>query len=87
MTNKQSNNLGGARPGSGRKVIHPEGKTIPLVASVPASLVERLMVIADKKGWNRSEAVTEAVRAMLKRHDRRTGVSIPSAEADPTDRV
>ena len=84
---KKKSNMGGFREGSGRNVIHPEGKTIPLVASVPESLVERLMDIAAKKGWNRSQAVTEAVRGLLKRHERRTGVTIPSAEADPSDRA
>lgn len=72
MAKKKQSTVGGARPGAGRKVVHPEGATVPLVASVPASLVERLMIVASEKGWNRSEAVTEAVRALLKRCERKT---------------
>jgi hypothetical protein len=68
MAKKQSQ-IGGARIGAGRKVTHPEGPTIPLVASVPESLVRRLTVIAERKSWNRSEAVTEAVRLLLKKHE------------------
>jgi len=69
---------GGKRPGSGRKIAHPEGRTVPLVASVPESLVERLNAVSVKRGWNRSEAVTEAVRGLLKRHERKAGESNPA---------
>lgn len=69
MAKKKQSTVGGARPGAGRKVAHPEGATIPLVASVPAVLVERLMAVASTKEWNRSEAVTEAVRLLLKKHE------------------
>lgn len=69
---------GGRRVGAGRKVAHPEGPTVPLVASVPATLVERLNAVAEKRGWNRSEAVTEAIRGLLKRQERKSGVTIPS---------
>ncbi len=86
MAKKQSKQIGGARLGAGRKVAHPEGPTIPLVASVPSSLVERLMEIATKKGWNRSEAVTEAVRGLLKRLERKAGESNPFAK-DPTGKI
>jgi hypothetical protein len=58
---------GGKREGAGRKPINPEGKTVTVAASVPEALVERLDVLAHKKGWNRSEAVTEAIRGLLGR--------------------
>ena len=87
MAKTQPKTVGGSRPGAGRKIAHSEGRTIPLVASVPKSLVERMMVIATAKDWNRSQAVTEAIRLLLKRHERRTGVSIPPAKADPSGRV
>ena len=69
---------GGKRPGSGRKVANPEGPTDTLSASVPSALIERLHTIAEKRGWSRSEAVTEAIRGLLKRHERRQGESDPS---------
>lgn len=87
MAKKKKTTLGGSRPGAGRNIVHPEGKTIPLVASVPEALVERMMAIADHKQWNRSQAVTEAVRLLLKRFERKAGVTIPSANADPSDTV
>jgi hypothetical protein len=57
---------GGKREGSGRKVANPdEGRTVTIAASVPSGLVERLDALADKRGWNRSAAVTEAIRGLL----------------------
>jgi hypothetical protein len=56
---------GGKRPGAGRKPTNPEGPTIPLVATVPGKLVEQLDSMAAKNGWNRSEAVTRAIRGLL----------------------
>ncbi len=58
---------GGAREGAGRKVASPDGKAIPLVASVPEGLVDGLKAHAAAKGWTVSQAVTEAVRALLGR--------------------
>jgi len=78
---------GGKRPNSGRPSIHPEGETTTVAAKVPKALVDRLDVVAEKNEWSRSEAITEAIRGLLKRRERRTGVTIPSAEADPSDRV
>lgn len=69
MPKKKASQVGGAREGAGRKVAHPEGPTIPLVASVPSVLVDRLMAVAAAKQWNRSEAVTEAVRLLLRKHE------------------
>ena len=57
---------GGTRPGAGRKVANPEeGRTVTVAASVPGSLVERLDSLAIQNGWNRSEAVTQAIRGLL----------------------
>lgn len=78
---------GGRRDGAGRRQTNPEGPAAVVNASIPSGLVERMDAVATQKGWTRSRAITEAVRLLLKRHERRTGVTIPSAEADPTDRV
>jgi hypothetical protein len=60
---------GGARPGAGRKP-NPEGRAVTVVATVPEGLVERLDALAEAEGWNRSKAVTEAIRGLLKRKKR-----------------
>lgn len=59
---------GGSRIGAGRKPT-ADGPTIVVGASVPSALMDRLDSIADKKGWNRSTAITEAVRLLIKRHE------------------
>jgi hypothetical protein len=57
---------GGKREGAGRKTAHPEeGPTVNISATVPSGLVERLDTLAEKRGWNRSAAVTEAIRGLL----------------------
>ena len=56
---------GGKRAGAGRKPVHPEGRTVNLGASVPEGLVEQLDEYAAEHGWNRSEAVTNAIRGLL----------------------
>jgi hypothetical protein len=56
---------GGKRVGAGRKVASPEGKTIPVTAAVPEGLIASLDELAGQRGWNRSEAVTEAVRRLV----------------------
>jgi hypothetical protein len=56
---------GGKRAGAGRKPANPEGRTVLVTASVPGGLVEGLDALAVKRGWNRSEAVTEAIRGLL----------------------
>jgi hypothetical protein len=58
---------GGKRAGAGRKPANPEGVTILVTVSVPGGLMDRLDRLGDQKGWNRSEAVTEAIRRLLKR--------------------
>ena len=57
---------GGKREGSGRKPVNPEGPTVTVAASVPKSLVEQLDEHAEAQGWSRSEAVTRAIRGLLK---------------------
>ena len=61
---------GGKRPGAGRKPANPEGATVTLAVSVPGSLVEGLDALVQERGWNRSQAVTEAIRGLLKRKGR-----------------
>jgi len=56
---------GGRRKGAGRKPANPEGKTVIVAASVPGELVEQLDGLAEEWGWNRSRAITEAIRALL----------------------
>ncbi len=56
---------GGKRAGAGRKPAYPEGRTVIVTASVPGGLVVGLDALAEKRGWNRSEAVTEAIRGLL----------------------
>ena len=58
---------GGSRKGAGRKPSNPEGATKTIAASVPESLVERLDEFAENKGWNRSKAITEAIRKLIGR--------------------
>jgi len=57
---------GGARPGAGRKPTNPEGHTIVIAASVPEALVANLDALAAERAWNRSEAITEAIRRLVK---------------------
>jgi hypothetical protein len=56
---------GGKRPGSGRPLSNPEGATIVMAATVPGSLVAELDALSEENGWNRSEAVTTAIRELL----------------------
>jgi hypothetical protein len=56
---------GGRRKGAGRKPVNPEGKTVVLAASVPGELADQLDGLAKERGWNRSQAVTEAIRGLI----------------------
>jgi ribbon-helix-helix CopG family protein len=58
---------GGKRKGAGRKPANPEGATVVVAASVPEALATALDELADARGWNRSRAITEAIRGLLKR--------------------
>jgi post-segregation antitoxin (ccd killing protein) len=60
---------GGKREGAGRPVGE-EGRAVTIVASVPETLVDGLDERAHAEGWNRSRAITEAIRALLKRKKR-----------------
>jgi hypothetical protein len=60
---------GGKRAGAGRPA-NPEGKAVTVIASVPESLVAGLDALSEQEGWNRSKAVTEAIRGLLKRKKR-----------------
>ncbi|MEM7478419.1 MAG: ribbon-helix-helix domain-containing protein [Planctomycetota bacterium] len=64
---KKKNAHGGAREGAGRPPANGEGKTKVVAASVPESLADDLDGFAAEKGWNRSQAITEAIRTLLKR--------------------
>lgn len=56
---------GGKRKGAGRKVANPEGRTAPVAASVPSELIDQLDVLCRERQWNRSQAITEAIRGLL----------------------
>lgn len=62
MANKQH---GGKREGAGRKPS-PEGRAVVVAASLPGPLVAQLDELATRNGWNRSKAVAEAVRRLVK---------------------
>jgi hypothetical protein len=62
---------GGKRPGAGRKP-GPDGPTVTTAVTVPESLLDRLDALAEAKGWNRSHAVTEAIRGLLTRSKSRS---------------
>ena len=58
---------GGKRAGAGRKTTNTEGPTRNVGVTVPVALLEKLDGYAATKNWNRSQAVTEAIRTLLKR--------------------
>ena len=62
---------GGKRKGAGRKTDNPEGKTKVVAATVPEKLVKRLDRFAKSKKWNRSKAITEAIRGLLAESDKK----------------
>jgi len=64
---------GGKREGSGRKPSSPDGKTVVIAASVPESLVTKLDELAERNEWNRSKAVTEAIRGLVSAGNRPSG--------------
>jgi hypothetical protein len=62
---------GGKREGSGRKLASPdEGRTVTMAVSVPEKLLEALDALAEKQGWSRSKAATEAIRGLVARKKR-----------------
>lgn len=56
---------GGKRKGAGRKSTNTEGKTVLVAVTVPGALVKQLNAISKKRGWNKSQAVTEAIRELI----------------------
>jgi len=56
---------GGKREGAGRPSSNTEGHTVLVAVTVPETLMDRLEGIAEANGWNKSEAVTQAVRAFV----------------------
>jgi hypothetical protein len=81
---------GGKREGAGRKVASPEGPAVVVAASVPSGLAQALDAYMDREQCSRSEAVTRAIWGLVGKPKRsakslrREGVTIPSAQADPT---
>ena len=57
---------GGRRAGAGRKLTNPEGRTMTVTASVPEGLLAKLDALAEERDWSRSEAITQAVRRLVK---------------------
>jgi hypothetical protein len=72
MAKKKSPGRGGAREGAGRKITNPEGPTVTTAFSIPQSLLDSLDALAKSKGWSKSQAVTEAIRGLLKRSKSRS---------------
>jgi metal-responsive CopG/Arc/MetJ family transcriptional regulator len=54
------------RKGAGRP-IGPDGPTMLVAVTVPKSLMKDLDRLSKAEGWKRSQAVTEAIRGLLKR--------------------
>jgi hypothetical protein len=65
MAKKKTATHGGSREGAGRKPSHPEGATVVIAATIPEALKTRLDEFAEAKGWNRSQAITEAIRRLV----------------------
>jgi hypothetical protein len=61
----KKSNRGGKREGAGRKVSSPDGPTVTMAVTVPGGLLEQLDAYAAEQSWNRSEAVTRAIRGLL----------------------
>ena len=58
--------------GAGRKVANPEGTTVTMDVSVLDGLLRCLDALSQAQGWNRSRAVTEAIRGLLTRRKTRS---------------
>lgn len=63
MAKKKSH--GGSREGAGRKHANPEGPTGSLTVTVPKELLAQLDTLRETRGWNKSQAVTEAIRQFI----------------------
>ena len=62
---------GGKREGAGRKPANQEGRGETLGGTVPGRHVAKRMADAGGTGWNKSKAVTEAIRSFLAAKKRR----------------
>ncbi len=62
---------GGRRAGAGRPPANPEGEGVIVAVSIPVALVTKLDALATARDWNRSQAVTEAIRRLVKSAARR----------------
>ena len=62
----KKSNVGGKREGAGRKP-GPDGPTQLVAVTVPKKFVKELDRLCKTREWNRSHAVTEAIRALLAR--------------------
>ncbi len=62
---KKKPTVGGKREGAGRKVESPDGPTVLVAVTVPSGLMDKLNALAEQKGWNRSQAVTHAIRGFV----------------------
>ena len=65
MAKQTKKSHGGRRAGAGRKPVNLEGKTVVIAVSVPSELIEKLDAICEQHAWNRSQAVTEAIRQLV----------------------
>jgi hypothetical protein len=75
---------GGAREGAGRPLDNPdEGRKVLVAATVPQGLLDELDALRVSKGWNRSQAVTEAIRGLLAKSKKRRAASRKNAGGTP----
>ena len=65
MAKKRKMPHGGRREGAGRPPMNPDEKARVVAVTVPGELADRLDAYAAKMSWNRSQAVTEAIRGLL----------------------
>ena len=66
MAKKKKGSHGGSRKGAGRPPAHSdEGGTVTVAATIPKTLKIKLDRIAKAKSWNRSRAITEAIRLLV----------------------
>jgi Ribbon-helix-helix protein, copG family len=62
---KKKKQHGGAREGSGRKQLNPEGPAVTAAFAVPQGLLDQVDAIARRTSASRSRIVTEAIRAYI----------------------
>lgn len=62
---KEKKSHGGKRAGAGRKEKEADKKAAAITVTVPPDLLALLDELREREGWNRSQAVTEALRVLL----------------------